>query len=46
LRAFLLLIPHTLCVSGLFAWLFVRAVGEGQFDDLDDPPRRILHDDR
>ena len=29
----------------LFVFLFLSAVKSGQFDDLDDPPRRILHDD-
>ncbi|MCL7957253.1 MAG: cbb3-type cytochrome oxidase assembly protein [marine benthic group bacterium] len=28
----------------MFALLFILAVRDGQFDDLDDPPERILHD--
>lgn len=32
-------------LAGVFLWLFLRAVKDGQFDDLDDPPKRILKDD-
>jgi cbb3-type cytochrome oxidase maturation protein len=45
MRAILILLPATLLIGGVFAWLFVRAVRSGQFDDLDDPPERILQDD-
>ncbi len=38
------LIPLALVLGGVFAVLFVFAVRDGQFDDLDDPPERILHD--
>ena len=38
------LIPLALILGGVFAVLFVIAVRDGQFDDLDDPPERILHD--
>jgi len=45
MHALLILLPATLLIGGVFAWLFLRAVREGQFDDLDDPPERMLHDD-
>ena len=45
MRALLVLLPATLLIGGVFAWLFFRAVKGGQFDDLDDPPERMLHDD-
>ena len=38
------LIPLALLLGGIFAFLFILAVRDGQFDDLDDPPERILHD--
>lgn len=40
----ILLIPVAIGLGGAFAVLFVYAVRSGQFDDLDDPPERILHD--
>ena len=43
--AIFFLLPIALLLGAFFAWLFVRAAGSGQFDDLDDPPQRILHDD-
>lgn len=45
MRAYLLLIPLALLVGGIFLALLLRAVQRGQFDDLDDPPRRMLHDE-
>ena len=38
------LVPLALILGGIFAFLFILAVRDGQFDDLDDPPERILHD--
>ncbi len=38
------LVPIALVLGGIFAVLFVFAARDGQFDDLDDPPERILHD--
>lgn len=38
------LLPIALLLGGIFAFLFVRAARDGQFDDLDDPPRRMLQD--
>lgn len=45
MNAVVFLVPVALGLAGVFLWLFFRAVRDGQFDDLDDPPRRILHDD-
>ena len=42
--AVLFLLPIALLLGAIFAILFVVAAGKGQFDDLDDPPERILHD--
>ena len=39
------LLPIAVLLGALFAILFVVAVRRGQFDDLDDPPKRILKDD-
>jgi len=38
------LLPIALLLGAIFAFLFVKAVRGGQFDDLDDPPERMLHD--
>jgi cbb3-type cytochrome oxidase maturation protein len=40
----LLLLPAALLLGCLFLGLFVAAARRGQFDDLDDPPRRMLQD--
>jgi cbb3-type cytochrome oxidase maturation protein len=42
--AILFLLPVALLLGGIFAGLFIYAVRSGQYDDLDDPPERILHD--
>lgn len=39
------LLPAALLLGAVFVVLFLVAVRDGQFDDLDDPPRRMLHDD-
>jgi cbb3-type cytochrome oxidase maturation protein len=44
-NAILFLLPIALILGAVFAGLFIYAVRSGQFDDLDDPPRRILKDD-
>jgi cbb3-type cytochrome oxidase maturation protein len=44
MRGLLFLIPLMLLLGGIFTWMFVRAARDGQFDDLDDPPRRMLRD--
>lgn len=41
----IVLIPIALSLGATFAALFVVAVRAGQFDDLDDPPVRVLQDD-
>jgi cbb3-type cytochrome oxidase maturation protein len=43
--ALIFLIPAAVGLALVFLILFLKAVKDGQFDDLDDPPRRILHDD-
>jgi cbb3-type cytochrome oxidase maturation protein len=43
--AVIFLLPIAIGLGGAFALLFLIAVRNGQFDDLDDPPERILHDD-
>lgn len=44
MNAIAFLLPIALVLGGIFAVLFVIAAADGQFDDLDDPPERILHD--
>jgi cbb3-type cytochrome oxidase maturation protein len=44
-NALVWLIPLAIGLGAVFVFLFLSAVKSGQFDDLDDPPRRILHDD-
>jgi cbb3-type cytochrome oxidase maturation protein len=39
------LIPIAVGIALVFLILFLAAVRAGQFDDLDDPAERILHDD-
>ncbi|MSP55667.1 MAG: cbb3-type cytochrome oxidase assembly protein CcoS [Myxococcales bacterium] len=41
----LLLIPLSVGLGATFAWLFLRAARQGQFDDLDDEGRRIFDED-
>jgi len=43
--AIFFLLPIAVLLGAIFAILFVVAVKNGQFDDLDDPPERILKDD-
>ena len=45
MNAILFLLPLAILMGGVFAALFLVAVRNGQFDDLGDPPERILHDD-
>ena len=44
MRGILILLPAVLLLGAVFAGLFLAAVKDGQFDDLDDPPTRMLHD--
>jgi cbb3-type cytochrome oxidase maturation protein len=41
-----LLVPLALLIAGSAAVAFVWSVRDGQFDDLDTPPRRMIADDR
>lgn len=45
MTAIAFLLPAALLLGAVFVGLFIAAVNDGQFDDLDDPPVRILHDD-
>jgi cbb3-type cytochrome oxidase maturation protein len=40
-----LLVPLSLVLVFLIGAVFWRAVGTGQFEDLEGPAHRILHDD-
>lgn len=42
--AIFFLIPIAVGLGAIFGILFVVAVKRGQFEDLDDPPKRILKD--
>jgi len=44
MNAVLFLLPIAVLLGAVFVILFVMAVRGGQFDDLDDPPERILKD--
>ena len=45
MNSLVFLIPIAVILAAVFLFLFLKAVKDGQFDDLDDPPRRILKDD-
>jgi cbb3-type cytochrome oxidase maturation protein len=40
-----LLIPISLVLLGLIAWVLMWAVRDGQYDDLEGPAHRILMDE-
>jgi len=40
-----LLLPLAFALGIAAVWAFVRATRTGQFDDLETPAHRILHDD-
>ena len=44
MNGILLLLPVAVLLGALFLGLFVAAARRGQFDDLDDPPQRMLRD--
>ena len=44
MEALYLLIPLSLVLVALAIWIFFGAAGSGQFDDLEGPALRILHD--
>jgi cbb3-type cytochrome oxidase maturation protein len=39
------LVVLAIAVTGLIAWAFIWSVRSGQFEDLEGPAHRILHDD-
>jgi len=45
MNSIVFLVPIAVGLAAIFLFLFLRAVKGGQFDDLDDPPRRMLKDD-
>jgi len=45
MNAVVFLLPVAIFLGLVFVVLFLLAVKDGQFDDLDDPPRRVLKDD-
>jgi cbb3-type cytochrome oxidase maturation protein len=45
MEALYLLVPLSVLLVGLALWIFFRASDSGQFDDLEGPALRILHDD-
>lgn len=45
MEALYLLIPLSTLLVFLAIWIFFRASDSGQFDDLEGPALRILHDD-
>jgi cbb3-type cytochrome oxidase maturation protein len=40
----MMLLSITLVLGGAFLWMFISAARRGEFDDLDDPPQRMLQD--
>lgn len=45
MEALYLLIPLSLVIVALAAWVFFGAADSGQFDDLEGPGMRVIHDD-
>ncbi len=45
MEALFLLVPLSLAIVALALWVFFRADDSGQFEDLDGPGMRVLHDD-
>jgi cbb3-type cytochrome oxidase maturation protein len=45
MEALYLLVPLSIIIVALAVWVFFGASDSGQFDDLDGPGIRILHDD-
>jgi cbb3-type cytochrome oxidase maturation protein len=44
MKAILYLLPIALTLGAVFAGMFLYAARSGQFDDLDDPPERMLRE--
>jgi len=40
-----ILLPLAVILASIALFAFIRAVKNGQFDDLDTPAHRILHDE-
>ncbi len=40
-----LVLPLAIVIAGIAVWAYVWSAREGQFDDLDTPAVRMLHDD-
>jgi cbb3-type cytochrome oxidase maturation protein len=45
MESLFLLVPLSLVIVALAAWIFFGAADSGQFDDLEGPALRVLHDD-
>jgi cbb3-type cytochrome oxidase maturation protein len=45
MEALYLLIPLSVVLVALALWVFFGAADSGQFEDLEGPALRILHDD-
>lgn len=45
MNAVYLLVPLAIGLGATFATLFLHAARRGQFDELDDPPIRMLEED-
>lgn len=45
MEALYLLVPISLAIVALAAWIFLRMSDSGQFDDMEGPAHSILHDD-
>ena len=45
MEALYLLVPLSLVIVAIAVWFFFGAADSGQFDDLDGPAMRVLHDD-
>lgn len=46
MNAMIILVPFALILGLLFVGVFIWAVKNGQFDDLDTPAKRMLFDDQ
>jgi cbb3-type cytochrome oxidase maturation protein len=45
MEALFLLVPLSVLLVALAIWIFFGAADSGQFDDLEGPALRVLHDD-
>ena len=45
MEALYLRVPLSVGLVGLAIWVFFGAADSGQFDDLEGPAHRVLHDD-